>query len=163
MEQNSNYFRWMENVNIKNLHDFNNKTKWFTKIEPTKEFTHSDAVCYTKDNRKITVELKTRKETNEQFKGWGDVIIEPKKLSHFTDVMESGYTLNENCLYINFTANGAIIYSFNDLKTPARIYPNHRQWNPGKRKYEFETRIGLDIKDAIIYHINEDSNYVRET
>ncbi len=150
-DNNNNYFRWMEHVNIKNLHQFNNKMKWFTKIEPTKEYSHSDAVCYTKNGRKITVELKTRKETIEQFKSWGNVLIEPKKISHFTDVMESGFTLNENCLYINFTANGTIVFSFNDVKTPMTFYPNHRQYNPGKQRFEFESRLGWSMKDAMIY------------
>lgn len=157
------YFQWMEHTNIKNLHKFNDKVNWFTKIEPTKEFSHSDAVCYTKDNRKITVELKTRTSSNKQFQDWGTVLIEPKKLSHFTDVMESGYTLNENCLYVNFTTDGVIVFSFNDLKTPLSIMPNHQQRNPGKGKREFETRLGLSMNDALIFYYKEDGTVERHS
>lgn len=153
----TNYFQWMEKENIKNLHNFNDKVKWFKKIEPTKEFSHTDAICYTKGGRKITVELKTRKETIEQFEKYGDILIEPKKISYFTDVMESGFTLNENCLYINFTADGVAIFSFNKLKKDSLvIYVNHKQWNPGKERYEFETRFGWKINEAILYKYKED-------
>lgn len=156
------YFQWMELTNIKNLNNFNEKVHWFEKIEPTKEFSHTDATCYTKNGRKITVELKTRKETLQQFKDYGDILIEPKKISHFTDVMESGYTLNENCLYINFTADGVAVFNFNKLKPNSLItYVNHRQYNPGKRKYEFETRFGWKTNEAIMYKYNENGDLER--
>lgn len=152
----------MEKTNIKNLHNFNDKVKWFERIEPTKEFSHTDATCYTKDGRKITVELKTRKETLQQFKDYGDILIEPKKISHFTDVMESGFTLNENCLYINFTADGVAIFNFNDMKQDSLVvYCNHRQYNPGKRHYEFETRFGWKTRDAILYKYKENGDLER--
>lgn len=157
-----NYFQWMEKTNIKNLHNFNDKVKWFERIEPTKEFSHTDATCYTKDGRKITVELKTRKETLQQFKNYGDILIEPKKISHFTDVMESGFTLNENCLYINFTADGVAIFNFNEMKQDSLVvYPNHRQYNPGKKHYEFETRFGWKTRDAILYTKEENNTYTK--
>lgn len=159
-----NYFQWMENVNIKNLIKFNEQTNWFTKIEPTKEFSPSDATCYTKDGRKITVELKTRKETIKKLQEYGDIVIEPKKISHFTNVMESGYTLNENCLYINFTKDGVAIFSFNDLPKDAFVfYPNHQHKNPGKGyKMENETRFGLKTDNAIIYIYNEDGTLTKQ-
>ena len=154
---NKNYFKWMESVNIKNLHKFNNAINWFPTIEPTKEFSHSDAICKTKDDRKITVELKTRNGSLQDFIEFGTVFIEPKKMSHFTDVLESGFTLGENCLYINFTDDAVIVFDFSK-PTKMEVFPNHRQWNPGKRKYEFETRFGWPIKDAIIYKYKEDGS-----
>lgn len=161
-EYQQKYCDWMEKVNIKNLHNLNNKLHWFTKITPTAQFTHSDAVCYTKSGRKITVEMKTRKETIDTFQKWGNVFIEPKKLSHFTDVMESGYTLSENCIYLNFTPDGAIVFSFNDLKEPLQIQPNHRQRNPKNGwEWEHETRLGISMKDAIVYRLTEDNTYTR--
>ena len=144
------FYDWMEGVNIKNLHQLNKEKKWFSKIEPTKRMSHTDAVCHTKEGRKITVELKTRDEKIEQFNKWGDVLIEPSKISEFTRIMESGYSLNENCLYINFTPDGAIMFSFNDLKGNVNFYPNHRHYNKGKEQWENETRIGLPMSDAIV-------------
>ena len=160
-EEQQKYCDWMEKVNIKNLFELNDKLHWFDKITPTKTYTHSDAVCYTKNGRKITVELKTRSESNDTFQRWGNVFIEPKKLSHFTDVMESGYTRNENCLYINFTSDGVIVFSFNDLREPLQIQPNHPQRNPKNGwEWEHETRLGISIKDAIIYR-RTDNSFIR--
>ena len=130
-----NYFDWMETENIKNLYKLNGDKHWFAAITPTERFNHTDAVCYTKNGRKITVELKTRDESIEQFQHWGDVLIEPQKLAHFSLIQESGYTLGENCLYINFCKDGTIIFSFNDLKSPVKVYPNHFHYNRGKEQY----------------------------
>ena len=152
----------MENVNLNNLNRVNNQLHWFKEIIPSVKYNHSDATCYTKDGRKITVELKTRNETIKQLQKWGGVFIEPKKISHFTDVMESGFTLNENCLFVNFCPDGVIIFSFNDLKEPLQILPNHRQRNP-KNNFEFEheTRFSLNLKDAIIYKYDIDGELYR--
>lgn len=159
-QEQQKYCDWMEKVNIKNLHNLNDSLHWFEDIQPTETYNHSDAVCYTKSGRKITVELKTRSESNEKFQEWGNVFIEPKKFSHFTDVMESGYTRNENCLYINFTSDGVIVFSFNDLKTPLTVQPNHRQRNPKNGwEWEYETRLGISMKDALIYKRDKNGNY----
>ena len=144
-----NFFDWKEQENIRNLHKFNEDHHWFTSITPTERFDHTDAVCMTADNRKITVELKTRDAPIEQFKKWGTVLIEPQKLAHFSLIMESGFTLGETCLYINFASDGVIIFDFNQLKN-VQMIPNHKHYNKGKRKCEYETRFALDMKEAII-------------
>lgn len=146
-----NFFDWKEQENIKNLHKFNEDHHWFTAITPTERFNHTDAICMTKDDRKITVELKTRDATIEQFQTWGTVLIEPQKLAHFSLIMESGYSLNEDCLYINFATDGVIIFDFNKLKNITFI-PNHKHYNKGKRKWEYESRFALDIGEALVYN-----------
>lgn len=145
-----NFFDWMENENIKNLHEFNEEQQWFTAITPTERFNHTDAICMTKNDRKITVELKTRDASIDQFREWGTVLIEPQKLAHFSLIMESGYSLNEDCLYINFANDGVIVFDFNKLKN-IKFIANHRHYNKGKGKWEYESRLALDINEALIY------------
>lgn len=150
--QKQNFFDLMEDVNIQNLRKFNEEQQWFTAITPTQRFNHTDATCYTTNNRKITIELKTRDETLEQFEKWGTVFIEPQKLAYMSAVMESGYCLNENCLYINFTSDGhCIVFVFNKIKN-IEFKPNVKIWNKGKEKYEYESRFALDIGEALVYN-----------
>ena len=68
--------------------------------------------------------------------------------------MESGYTLGEKVLYVNFCNDGVFIYDHDNIHM-MKVYPNHRHYNKGKGKYEYETRFGLFVEDAKIYYYNK--------
>ena len=74
--------------------------------------------------------------------------------------MESGFTLDEQRLYINWTDDGAIMYTFQGEVIPTILYLNHKQKNYGKGKEkEYEDRLGIPIEYAVIYKKNENGEY----
>ena len=157
----NNYFDTMEAKDYKKLCDFNDQVNWFEAIDMMPKYNPTDSTCVDKKGRLVHIELKTREGSLYDYKRFGDVLVEPKKLNTFTNIMESGYTLDERCLYMNFVDDGIIIYNFNDLDT-IRVIPNHRHYNKGKQQYEFETRFALPINKAIIYAIDRDTGeYIR--
>lgn len=157
----NNYFDSMEVKDYKKLCDFNKQVNWFKTISSTQKYNPTDSECIDKKGRKVHIELKTREGELLDYKRFGDVLVEPKKLNTFTNIMESGYTLDERCLYMNFVDDGIIIFNFNDLDN-VRVIPNHRHYNKGKQQYEFETRFALPINKAIIYAIDRDTGeYIR--
>lgn len=151
MYMKENFFDVQERKDIKHLRKLNEKVGWFKSIDPKPRFSESDATCYTTNNRKITVELKERTQTLDTLKRWGTVFIEPQKLAHLSSVMESGFSLNENCLYVNFTSDGhCIIFDFKKLDK-LKFIPNHYHKNKGKGRDENESRIAIPIdKNTII-------------
>lgn len=147
---NNSYFDSMEQENIINLRRSNERFNLgFENIEPTIRMAEIDATAK-KGKRKCSIELKTRKETIDQIKKYGDLLIEPGKMHYFSRIMESGYSLNEEVYYINFCKDGVIVFNFNDIKN-INVYPNHRHFNPGINRYENETRFGLNLNDCKIY------------
>lgn len=155
----NNYFDTMEAKDYKKLCDFNDQVKWFKPetIEANPRFSKTDVTAIDKKNRKVHIELKTREGELLDYRRYGDVLVEPRKLSTFTDIMESGHTLDERCLYMNFVDDGVIIFNFNELGRSINIYTNHYHYNNGKQQYEHETRFGLPYNKAIIYAIDKDT------
>ena len=144
-----NYFDKSEQKCLKLLNEFNKKHKYFKGISATTRGEQIDAVAQDRQGRKISIEMKKRKGDLKTFQGYGDILIEPSKMAYFTKILESGHTLNEKCLYINFLDDAVVIYDFDKLKNLV-FYPNHRQVNYGKKQYEYESRIGLKLDEAII-------------
>lgn len=158
-----NFYDSMEKTDYNKLCEFNNQVNWFKNdtVKPTQRFGKTDATAIDKKNRKVHIELKTREGELLDYKRFGDVLVEPRKLNTFTDILESGYTLDERCLYMNFVDDGIIIFNFNDIDT-IRVIPNHRHYNKGKQEFEYETRFALPINKAIIYAIDKDTGeYIR--
>ena len=153
----SNYFDAQESRCKKLLNEFNDNLQWFKGITATTRGSETDFRCTDKKDRLTHVETKERKGTIEQFQKYGDVLIEPSKIAAMTRIMESGYTYNEQRLYINFVDDGVIIFNLNNISS-MNFYPNHKQKNYGKGITEHEDRYGLKMKDAIIY-IKEDNVY----
>ena len=155
------FFDNQEDVNAYILEEeFNKQLGWFKNLNRHPRFDHIDYDARDKKGRKVHIELKQRKGTIDDFKRFGDVIIEPTKLEAFAKVMESGYTLDEQRLYINWTDDGAIIYTFQGEIIPVVYYLNHKQKNYGKNNLEeYEDRMGIPIDYAAIYKKDENGRY----
>jgi RecB family endonuclease NucS len=84
------FFDTQEDVNAYILEkEFNKQLKWFNDFNRHPRFDHIDYDAKDKKGRKVHIELKQRKGTIDDFKRFGDVIIEPTKLEAFAKVMES--------------------------------------------------------------------------
>jgi len=147
---NKNYFDYQEDVNKKLLEEFNDQLHWFIGLTANTRMSEIDFKATDRKNRLTHIELKQRKGNVEQYIKYGDILIEPSKISALTKIMESGYTNDEQRLYINFVDDGYIIFNINNIGE-MKFYPNHKQRNYGKGKTEHEDRFGLKIEDAIIY------------
>lgn len=142
------------------LNDFNNKVQWFSGLTANTKGTEIDYKAHDTKGRLCHIEHKQRKGNIDTFLRYGDILIEPGKIHAFTRVMESGYTNNEQTLYINYCDDGVIIFDIQHIHE-MNFYPNHRQMNPGKKEYEYENRFGLKMRDAIIYKYNKDGSLER--
>lgn len=160
MIKGNNYFDKQEDKCSKLLYEFNEKERWFKGLTANTKGNEIDFKATDIKDRLVHIEHKQRKGTIEDYFKYGDVLIEPGKIYAFTRVMESGYTNNEQVLYINYTDDGVIIFDMNKISN-MNYYPNHRQINYGKKQYEFENRFGLKMSDAIIYKYNENGNLER--
>ena len=156
----SNYFDSQEERNKTLLEQFNQQLNWFQGMTANTRMSEIDFTCTDKKNRKCHVELKERKGTVQQFINWDTVLIEVGKIHATTRIMESGYTYDEQRLYINFVDDGVIIFNLNNISS-MDFYPNHKQRNYGKQITEHEDRFGLHIKDAIIYKLDDNGKYQR--
>ena len=155
------FFDEQEDVNAYILEEeFNKQVGWFKNLNRHPKYEHIDYDGIDKKGRKVHIELKQRNGKIDDFKRLGDVVIEPAKVEAFAKIMESGYTLDEQRLYINWTDDGAIVYTFQGEVIPVVYYLNHRQRNYGKNKEEeFEDRLGIPIDYAAIYKKDENNNY----
>lgn len=158
METN-NYFDAQESRCKKLLREFNDELQWFKGITATTRLSETDFKCTDKKDRLTHVETKERQGTIQQFKDYGDILIEPGKIHAFTRIAESGFTYNEQRLYINFVDDGVIIFNLNNISS-MNFYPNHKQRNYGKGITEHEDRFGLKMQDAIIYK-KQDNSFIR--
>ena len=159
MERKKNYFDEQETKCSKLLKHFNDDQNWFVGLTANTRGNEIDFKATDKKGRLVHIEHKQRKGTIEDFKKYGNILIEPSKINAFTKIMESGFSNNEQTLYLNYTDDGIIIFDLNNISEMI-FYPNHRQINYGKHTVEHEHRFGLKIKDAIIYKKNND-NYIR--
>ena len=148
---NENYFDSQETRCGKLFNEFNEKVKWFDGITANTRLSEIDYKCTDKKGRLTHAELKERRGTLEDFKKYGDILIEPSKLARFTKIAESGHTYQEKRLYINFLDDAVVVYNIDDLRNLI-FYPNHQQRNYGKHKVEKEDRIGLQIEEAMIFN-----------
>lgn len=156
----NNYFDAQESRCKKLLREFNNELQWFKGITATTRLSETDFKCTDRKDRLTHVETKERKGTIQQFQEYGDVLIETGKIAAFAKIMESGWTYNEQRLYINFVDDGVIIFNLNNISS-MNFYPNHKQRNYGKGITEHEDRFGLKMTDAIIYKKQTDNTYTR--
>lgn len=158
--KNSSYCDKMEANDAQLLREFNDQVHWFSSLTPNEQYAEIDFVGYdSKSGRTSHIELKRRSGTIKQYIHWGDVIIEPSKISRTTKIMESGHSLNEQRLFINFVDDGVIIYNLNRVSR-MNFYPNHKHFNPVKG-LEHEDRFGLPIEQAIIYQRDREGKYNR--
>lgn len=152
------YCDTMEDRNEQLLNDFNQHVHWFSEITPNERGSEIDFKCKDiKSGRTTHVETKERKGTIKQYANWGTVLIEPSKIARTSKIMESGYSLDEQRLYINFVDDGVLVFNLNKIST-LKYFPNHKHWNNRDKSYENEDRFGLLIEDAIVYQRDEDGN-----
>lgn len=155
-----NYYDKQEEIDSKKLNEFNDQLQWFTDLTPNKRMSEIDYTAVDKKGRKTHIELKERKGTIDIYKKYGDILIEPGKIYATTRIMESGFTYDEQRLYMNWVDDGVIIFNLNNISS-MKFYPNHKQRNYGKKITEHEDRFALSMKDAIIYKLDEDGIYQR--
>ena len=157
------FFERMELEDAKLLKAFNDKMKWFDGLTATTKGTPIDFKATDKKGRLVHIELKKRKGNIEDYSDegkYGAIFVEPTKLAFFTRIGESGHTLNERRLYINFVDDGVIIFPLDEMKGARLIwYPNHRHTNYGKNGLEFEDRIGLPLESALVFRKDEKGEY----
>lgn len=163
----NNYYDAQESVDITLLREFNDQLKWFNQdITATTKGTRHDAECIDKKHRRVHIELKQRKETNDKLTEYGDVLIEPSKIAHMTALMStadrkgSGYTKNEQRLYINWTADGVIVFNLNEPHT-LRYIPNHYHYDPGSKRHVNEDRFAIPVAEAMmIFKKTDEDRYI---
>lgn len=156
----NNYCDFQEKTDAALLEEFNEDLKWFTELTQNERLSEIDFTAIDKKGRKTHIELKQRKGTIKDFIKFKTIIIEPSKIARTTKIMESGYTLDEQRLFMNFVDDGVIIFNLNRI-SKLEYYPNHKHFNPIKG-WENEDRFGLYITEAIIYEKNENGEYKRE-
>lgn len=158
----SNYFDTQEQNDMALLNEFNNQLGWFTgEISATTNGTSHDAEAYDIKGRKTLIEHKQRKgDTDLYINTYKTVLVEPLKISHLSKTASvSGFSLNEQRLYINYTDDGVIIFDMNK-KHHLEYYPNHHHYDPGSRKFVDEDRFGIPVEEGIIYK-KIDGKYVK--
>lgn len=156
-----NYFDKQEAIDSTLLNQLNDQLNWFNGMTANTRMSEIDYSCTDKKGRLTHVELKQRKGTLDTYVNkYKTVLIEPGKIYATTRIMESGYTNDEQRLYINFVDDGVIIFNLNDIKR-MEFYPNHKQVNYGKHITENEDRFGLFVQDAMIYKYTEDGRLIK--
>ena len=162
-----NYFQKLERKDAEIISAFNDDQKWFNDLKYNKEGSVIDATATDKKGRKVHIEIKQR--TGERYgdfknfiEQFDTIFLDTGKLDFFSRIMSSGYTLHEKELFVSIFNNGDIII-IHDLNQPQAIewLPNNRIFNPGKKKWEYEHRIGLYWYNGLVYEKGDDGHYQR--
>lgn len=164
----SNYFKKMEKKDAKNLKNFNEKVKWFNELEYNEEFARIDAMAKDKKGRKTHIEVKQRTKKYSDFtaftKAFDTIYLDTGKLETLSQIMLSGHALDEQELFISIFNDGNVIVVHNlNKKQPMMWLPNQRVWNEGKKKFEYEHRVGLYWWEGMIYEKQPNGEYRRWT
>lgn len=144
------------------LEEFNNQVSWFRgEISATTNGTSHDAEAIDVKGRKTIIEHKERKgNTDLYINKYGTVLVEPLKIAHMSKMQAvSGFSLNEQRLYINYTDDGVIVFDMNK-KHHLEYYPNHHHYDPIEGCYKDEDRFGIPVDEGIIY-IKQNGRYIR--
>lgn len=141
------------------LYKFNEQMKWFRLCKENEEKSIIDFNCIDKKGRTCLVELKERNANIDSYK---DILMDATKMKFYADIMtQSGYTHNDQRLYINFMNDGVVIFNLNNISS-MNFYPNKKIWNPIKNDYEHRDKYGLKIdEDAIVYKYDENGKLQR--
>lgn len=159
------YFKRMERKDAINLKNFNDKMNWFTELEYNEEYSRIDAEAMDKKGRKTHLEVKQRTKKYSDFtafaKQFDTIYLDTGKLEHFSQIMLSGHELDEQELFVSIFNDGDVIVIHNLNKPqPMMWLPNQRVWNEGKKKFEYEHRVGLYWWNAMVFEKNKESgNY----
>lgn len=159
-----NYFTTMELDDATIFNAFNSDQKWFTEHVYHHDGGRIDVTAKDTKGRKAHVEIKQRTGKYGVFmdfiKRFKDIYLDTGKLEVLSKIMASGYTLQEQELFMSIFDKGNTILVHN-LNKPMTIewLPNQRLFNPGTKQWEFEHRIGLKWWDAMVFTKEEDGHY----
>lgn len=164
------FYSKMERKDEQVLNDFNKQLNFFTEMIYNPKGDKSEIDVYAKDKkgRKVHLEVKQRigkySDFGEFVKKFDTIFIECGKLYQFSRIMQSGYTLNEQELFLNIF-NGGDIITIHNLSVPQPIQwlPNQKIYNKGTKQWEYEHRVGLYWNTALIYSKDENGKYRRWT
>lgn len=165
----NNYVNIMERRDAQVLTKFNQDKKFFKNIIFNQKGARIDATAIDRKDRKCHVEMKQRTGKYANFSDFLDeyntIYIDCGKLDYLSDIMQvSGYVRNEQELFVSIFNDGDVILIHN-LNEPQPIMwlPNQRVYNPAKKRWEYEHKIGLYWYYATIYEKNEDGHYEKWT
>ena len=147
------FYSKMERKDEQVLNDFNAQLNFFTEMTYNPKGDKSEIDVYAKDKkgRKVHLEVKQRIGKYSDF-------------GEFSRIMQSGYTLNEQELFVNIFNDGNIITIHNlSVPQPIQWLPNQKIYNKGTKQWEYEHRVGLYWNTAIIYSKDENGKYRRWT
>lgn len=150
-ETTNNYVKLQEGICSFLLMTFNNQMNWFKTMTPNDDQSIIDYTCTDRKDRKCHVELKQRQASIDTY---DTILLDATKLYQWTRIGTSGATYNEQRLYFNFMTDGIIIFDLNN-QSEMKFYPNKKIWNPALGKYEYRDKIGLPVKNAIVYRNND--------
>lgn len=163
------YCDLMEREDAQIFSAFNENLKWFNQLIYNKRGSVIDAFGIDKKNRKCHIEIKQRTGKYEDFSTFLDnfetIYLDYGKMNMFSNIMmESGATLNEQELFVSIFNKGEIILIHNLLKPQPTLHmPLQRVYNPAKKQWEIEHKVGLYWHQAIIYEKQTDGNYKKWT
>ena len=144
---NNQYVQKQEKKCSRLLKRFNEKMEWFKDLHPNEENSIIDFYGIDKKGRKCHIELKERKANIDSYE---TILLDATKVYGWAKIGMSGATNNEQRLYFNFMNDGIVIFDMNN-QSEMMFYPNHKQWNPAKNEYEHRDKLGLPLKNAIIF------------
>lgn len=153
-----NYFETNEKNDWKLLTEFNEKTHLFKKLTQCPEKHHADASGQTQDGRTVVIELKKRnvvltksgKFSGTTFKDENLFIEAHKFCDMWTETFDGNIPL-----YINLLENDVVaVYILNSITTKPTTQKKIIKSN-GYQAFEIGHRMGLNIKDALIYKGNK--------
>lgn len=170
----NNYFNENEEKDFLQLQEFNNQTNLFSELTQTPKKHYVDVSGKTRDGRNVIIELKKRNLNlikNDEDKlvisgksGSDKVFFDDNILlsNHKgLDMLFDAICNQEVPLYITFLNNCILIHDLLHLKHRPKRYANVKSYSGGYQKYEYDSKQGLYVDDAIIYKITSDGKYVR--
>lgn len=170
MEQ---YFNENEENDFKMLLQFNEKTNLFSNLDRTPSKHYYDASGHTRDGREVIIELKRRNiDLIEKDGGFLISGMTPSSKPYIednillsahkaVDLMFDALAKNQVALHLTLSNNAVIIHDLLHLKHRPMRYARVRSYSKGYDKYEYESKQGMYLQDAIIY-IKDGDTYGRK-
>lgn len=168
------YFEENEEKDYEQLVAFNEQTNLFSELHQTPTKHYYDVSGLTRDGREVIIELKRRYlnvVSNEN-----DELVISGKTSQGKEFSDDNILLSNHKgldmlfdaivdkkipLYITIANNCVIIHNLLKLKTRPKRYASIKSYSGGYQKFEYDSKQGLYIEDAVIYKINPEGKYIR--
>lgn len=168
------YFEENEANDFKQLLAFNDQTNLFKVLEQTKKKHYYDVSGLTRDGREVIIELK-RRNLNVILNEDEKLVISGKTangkeffddnllLSNHKgmDMLFDAIVYRQVPLYITFTNNCVLVHDLLHLKNRPKRYASLKSYSGGYDKFEYDSKQGLFLEDAIVYKITPEGKYMR--